>query len=55
MNEDDKFKYREKYGLRILDGTGDAVLNDEHKRLIDIATKYAKTYNEYLLSYHSGK
>lgn len=49
--EGDKFAYRDKYGMKAIEGTSDVIMGAEHGRLIELATKYAKTYNEYLLSH----
>jgi hypothetical protein len=49
--EADKFAYRDKYGMKAIEGTSDVIMSAEHGRLIELATKYAKTYNEYLLSH----
>jgi len=40
---------REKFGTRILDGTGDMVFGEEHERYKLVAGKYAEKYNELLL------
>jgi hypothetical protein len=47
--EADKFAYRDKYGMKPIEGTSDVIMGTEHARLVDVATKYAKSYNEYLL------
>lgn len=49
--EADKFAYRDKYGMKTIEGTSDMIMGSEHERLIELATKYAKTYNEYLLNH----
>ena len=49
--EADKFAYRDKYGMKAIEGTSDTIMGAEHGRLIVLATKYAKTYNEYVLSH----
>jgi len=49
--ENDKFAYRDKYGMKAIEGTSDMIMGAEHGRLIELATKYAKTYNGYLLSH----
>lgn len=46
----DQFRMRDKYGLRIIEGTGDVISSDEHMRLLGRAREYARAYNEYLLS-----
>ena len=46
--ESKKFEYREKYGVKLLEGTGDVILGSEHGHLIKLATEYAKnTTNMY--------
>ena len=54
VDESKKFEYREKYGLRILEGTSDVVHGTEHLRLIRLAKGYAKKYNLYMLNYMGG-
>jgi hypothetical protein len=44
-----------KYGTRILDGTGDMILNDEQKEFKEIAVAYAESYNRLLWSKTEGK
>jgi hypothetical protein len=51
IEESKKFEYSEKYGKRLIEGTDDVVLGPEHQRLIQLATKYAESYNLYLLTY----
>ena len=53
--ESQKFEYRKKYGLRLIEGTDDVVLGLEHQRLIQLATKYAEKYNLYVLTYAPKK
>lgn len=55
VKESQKFEYREKYGMRLIEGTGDAVLGPEHGRLIGLTTKYAEKYNLYVLSHANSK
>lgn len=55
VDESKKFEYRKKYGLRILEGTDDVILGNEHMRLRELATEYAKKYNLYLLSHINEK
>lgn len=44
-----KFEYKKKYGMRILEGTSDNLLNKEHEWLDALAYNYAERYNEFLL------
>jgi hypothetical protein len=53
--ESKKFEYREKYGVKLLEGTGDVILGSEHGHLIKLATEYAKKYNQYVLSHANQK
>jgi hypothetical protein len=55
VHDEDKFRFRDEYGLKLLEGTREVVLNAEHERLKGIATKYAKIYNEYLLNHANQK
>jgi hypothetical protein len=48
-------KYAEDYGVRIIQGTTDALENDEHGELQKAATEYAETYNRSLLEYLKEK
>ena len=54
-DESKKFEYREKYGVKLLEGTGDVILGAEHGHLIKLATEYAKKYNQYVLSHANKK
>ncbi len=40
-----------KHGIRLLEGTTDAPINEEHARLVLKAVKYAWEYNDLLLDY----
>ena len=51
VEEPQKFEYRDKYGMKLIEGTDDVVLWPEHQRLIRLATKYAEIYNLYILSH----
>lgn len=55
IEESKKFEYREKYGVKLLDGTGDVILGAEHGHLIKLATDYAKKYNQYVISHANQK
>lgn len=55
VKESQKFEYREKYGMQLIEGTDDVVLGPEHGRLIGLATKYAEKYNLYVLSHANSK
>jgi hypothetical protein len=55
IDESKKFELRKKYGLKIIEGTSDAVQGDEHTRLQGLATEYAKKYNLYLLEHIKTK
>ena len=50
-----KIEYREKYGVKLLEGAGDVILGEEHGHLIELAIEYAKKYNQYVLSHTSQK
>ena len=45
--------YRQNYGVREIEGTTDALVNEEHHRLVQRATDYAKAYN--LMMVHAYK
>jgi len=51
VSEDNKFEYRKKYGITIIKGTSDVVLNKGHARLIQLATEYARKYNLQILKH----
>lgn len=51
VSEDNKFDYRKKYGITIIKGTSDVVLNKEHARLIELAEEYARRYNLQILKH----
>lgn len=40
---------KDKYGVRMIEGTSDAIESDEHAKLMTLAYKYAKEYNQKLL------
>ena len=46
-----QFEYRDRYGVKLLEGTGDVILGEEHARLIGLALEYAEKYNLYILSH----
>ncbi len=43
--------YKKIYGIKVIRGTSDVVINEEHRRLQDIARKYASVYNRMLSKY----
>ena len=45
----------EKYGVKIIEGTGDVIFGPEHGRLIGVAGSYARRYNGLLLKYLQSK
>ena len=51
VEEQRKDDYRNRYGLRILEGTSDVIVNSEHGRLVGLAGQYAKKYNTYILAH----
>ena len=55
VDEAKKFEYREKYGMRLIEGTDDVVLGPEHLRLIGLSRGYAERYNQYVLSHSQPK
>ena len=55
VDESRKFGLQQKYGLRIIEGTFDAIQGNEHKRLQGLAAEYAKKYNRYLLDHINTK
>lgn len=48
-DESKKSEYKTRYGVRVIQGTSDAVISKEHLRLIRLATEYAANYNRHLL------
>jgi len=53
--KDDQFVTSSSYGIRCLEGTGDVIEGNKHKRLIDKAIEYARIYNiELLRRIHAG-
>ncbi len=55
VEESKKFEYREKYGMKLIEGTDDVLLGPEHQCLIRLATKYAEKNNLYVLSHANQK
>jgi hypothetical protein len=55
VEDSKKFELRKKYGLKIIEGTSDALQGEEHKRLQGLATEYVKKYNLYLLDHIKTK
>jgi hypothetical protein len=41
--------YQQRYGLRPIEGTSDALEGEEHARLVRKATEYAERYNRHVL------
>ena len=50
VDQKDYQKLADSYGLRDIEGTSDGLVSKEHKRLNDLARKYAKKYNEYVIN-----
>lgn len=46
---------KEKYGIRILDGTGDIIFGAKHREFKKDANEYAKKYNQLLLQQIIGE
>jgi len=42
-------KYAARYGVRVIENTSDAIENEEHRRLQDVAYHYAEKYNSLLI------
>lgn len=51
VEETRKEDYRNRYGLRILEGSSDALVNHEHQRLVELACQYAEKYNTYIVAH----
>lgn len=51
----DYTKYKETYGLNPIEGTSDFIQNEEHGKLIKLATKYAEKYNRIILKHKKPK
>ena len=47
------WKLVREHGFRGIAGTADTVFGPEHRRLIDVATRYAERYNRYIWSHIS--
>lgn len=43
--------YQQRYGLRAIEGTSDALEGEEHARLVRKATEYAEHYNKHVLTH----
>ena len=43
--------YQQRYGLRPIEGTSDALEGEEHARLVRKATEYAERYNKHVLAH----
>lgn len=48
-DESKKSEYKTRYGVRVIQGTSDTVVNKGHLRLVRLATEYAANYNRHLL------
>ncbi len=53
--EEDQIYFKDKYGVRIIGGTSDAIESDEHGNLIRTARKYAEEYNQKLIEILENK
>jgi hypothetical protein len=42
--------YQQRYGVRPIEGTSDALEGEEHERLVRMAREYAERYNRHVLS-----
>jgi hypothetical protein len=49
--QSEDLEYAKVYGVRIIQGTTDALESEEHLELQEAATGYAETYNRFLLEY----
>lgn len=48
-SETDSAQVRQRCGVRILSGTTDVVINQNHLRLLQLARQYAETYNRIVI------
>jgi len=51
---DKKQQYRQQFGVKFIEGTGDAFVSQEHYRLAVKAGEYAKSYNLFVLNQTGG-
>lgn len=47
--EKDQERLKTAYGIKVIEGTSDAITSPEHRRLQDTAIEYARKYNRLLL------
>jgi hypothetical protein len=50
VSEPEKAEYRQRYGVKFIEGTGDVLYSEEHARLVRQAYSYAMAYNRHILS-----
>jgi len=43
-------EYKSRYGVQAIKGTSDAFVSSEHNRLNNVASEYARKYNEYVVA-----
>ena len=51
IDDEKKWAYRDRYGIKLLEGTSDVIQGSEHARLIKLATEYARQYNLRILKH----
>lgn len=49
VSEEDYVEYKNKFGVNLIEGTSDSLLNDEHARLNNLAYDYAMQYNKTII------
>ena len=51
VNKEDWIEYEQIYGVFPIEGTSDALINEEHARLQNLAFEYGARYNKVILNY----
>lgn len=50
VEDQEKMEYRQRYGVKFIEGTGDVLYNEERARLVTQAYSYAMAYNRHILT-----
>jgi hypothetical protein len=48
--EDKTRTLRSVNGVRFIEGTSDVIVNEKHRKLLEVAQEYAREYNEYVVA-----
>ena len=51
ISDANQVEFRESYGISVIEGTSDNLSGPEHARLNDLAMKYAKFYNQHIVTH----